>query len=75
MTKPVSDAPLTVNGVTETPTWPWSKEYRAHVADTMRQNGKTHLGAGEADQRYVDWYAERHGVSVEVARQRIEGPA
>ena len=32
MSEDFSNAPLTVDGVTVTPTWRWSTEYRASVA-------------------------------------------
>ncbi|KKK85007.1 hypothetical protein LCGC14_2777610 [marine sediment metagenome] len=75
MSKDFSDAPLTVNGVTVKPTWLWSKRYRAEVAESMRQNGKSHLRTGEADQLYVEWYADQHGLTETEARRRIEGMA
>jgi hypothetical protein len=73
MSRDFSDAPLTVNGITVKPTWPWSKQYRNEVAEGMRQNGSSHLRAGEADQRYVKWYADQHGLTEAAARRHIKG--
>lgn len=70
MTNP-SVKPLTVEGVTVTPTWPWSPEYRAHVKAEM-SSSRYALPPGEAAQRYIEWYAAEHGLSKEQARAKIE---
>ena len=75
MTEDFSSAPLVVDGVTVTPTWPWSREYRAEVAAGMRATGKTHVSAHDAEQRYVEWFAAKHGLTHHQARQRIKGGA
>ncbi len=75
MSQDFSDAPLTVAGITVKPTWAWSKQYRDEVAEAMRQNGSSHLRTGEADQRYVEWYMDQHGLTEAEARRRIEGMA
>ncbi len=75
MTKDFSDAPLTVNGITVQPKWQWSAQHRTDVADSMRQNAHSHLGWREAEQRYVEWYADKYGLTIDDARQRIEGGA
>ena len=72
MTKAFSDAPLTVNGITIKPKWKWSAQHRAEVAESMRQGGKSHLGWREAEQRYVQWYADRHGLTIQQARACVE---
>ena len=70
-----SDAPLTVNGVTVNPTWPWSKEYRLHVADGMRRTGRSDLSPKEIKARYVAWYAQEHGLGLDEARAKVRGEA
>ena len=75
MSKDTSDAPLTVDGVTVKPTWPWSKQYRAEVAEGMRQSGRGDLSVEEAEQRYVEWYAENNGMTEEEARHKIKAEA
>ena len=71
MSKDCSNAPLTVNGVTVKPTWPWSKQYRAEVAESMKQSGKGDLSPVEREGRYVAWYADQHGLSLSQAREKI----
>lgn len=71
MTQDFSDAPLTVNGITVKPTWPWSKTYRAEVAEGMKQSGKGDLSPKETERRYVEWYADQHGLSLSQAREKI----
>ncbi len=71
MSKDFSDAPLTVNGVTVKPKWKWSAQYRAEVADSMRQSGKNDLSPEDAEQRYVEWYAEKNGLTHDEARAQI----
>ena len=65
MTKDFSDAPLIVDGITIKPTWAWSKQYRAAVAEGMRKTGHSDLSPYETERRYVEWYrrggAERTG--------------
>ena len=75
MSNDFSDAPLTVAGITIKPQWQWSAQYRAEVADGMRQNARSHLRPFEAEARYVQWYAEKNGLTTEQALQRIEGTA
>ena len=70
-----SSAPLTVAGVTVNPTWPWSKEYRAEVAAELRRATKGDLSPEETERRYVAWYAEEHGLSIEAARTKVKGRA
>ena len=70
-----SSAPLTVDGVTVNPTWPWSKEYRASVAAELRRATKGDLSPREIKARYVAWYAEKHGLTLHQARVKIEGAA
>ncbi len=75
MSKDFSDAPLTVNGVTIKPTWHWSAQYRAEVAEGMRQSGKGSLSIVETEQRYVAWYADKNGLTEAEARRRVKGMA
>ncbi len=75
MSQDFSDAPLTVAGITVKPTWRWSAQYRAEVAEGMRQAGKGSLSIVETEQRYVEWYADRHGLTEAEARRRVEGMA
>ncbi len=75
MSQDFSDAPLTVDGITVTPTWAWSKQYRAEVADNMRLTGKSHIPPHERAGFYVQWYAEKHGLTMAGARQKIKGCA
>ncbi len=72
MSKDFSDAPLTVNGVTVQPTWAWSSQYRAEVADGMRQGGTSDLSSQDREDRYVEWYADQHGLTLDAARLRVE---
>ena len=71
MSRDFSDAPLTVEGVTVKPTWPWSKQYRAEVAEGMRENGQSHLSTRDVKQRYVEWYAVENGLSEHQARKKL----
>ena len=73
MAEDFSDAPLTVDGVTVKPSWPWSREYRAQVAAELRATSKSSLPPGEAERRYVEWYAQKHDLSVKEARLRVKG--
>ena len=75
MAEDFSSAPLTVDGVTVNPTWPWSKEYRASVAAELRRATKGDLSPEETERRYVKWYAQEHGLSLDVARVKVRGPA
>ena len=75
MSADFSDAPLTVDGVTETPTWKWSTEYRATVAAELRRATLGDLTPQETERRYVAWYAAQHGLSIEDARAKIRGEA
>jgi len=70
-----SSAPLTVDGVTVNPTWPWSKEYRASVAAELRRATKCDLSPEETERRYVAWYAQEHGLSLDEARAKVKGEA
>lgn len=72
MTKDFSDAPLKVDGVTVKPTWPWSSAYRESVAAELRRASTGDLPPEETKRRYVAWYAEKHGLTLEEARERIE---
>ena len=72
MTQEFSDAPLTVDGVTVKPTWAWSKQYRASVADSMRRTGTSDISPGEREQFYVEWYAAKHGLTHSQAWRKIE---
>lgn len=71
MSQDFSDAPLTVDGITVRPDFPWSTNYRAHVAAQMREGGTSHLPASEREDRYVEWYADANGLTLEQARERI----
>ncbi len=71
MGKDFSNAPLTVDGVTVNPTWAWSTEYRASVAAELRHATKGDLSPEETEHRYVEWYADKHGLSLKQARLRI----
>ena len=71
MTKDFSDAPLTVEGVTVKPTWPWSKQYRAEVAENMRLQGYSHIPPDEVACRYVEWYANKYGLTHKEVRKRL----
>ena len=73
MAQDFSDAPLTIDGVTVKPNWPWSARYRAEVADELRNATRGDLSIEETEQRYVSWYATEHGLSVKTARLRIKG--
>ena len=73
MAEDFSDAPLTVDGVTVKPGWPWSREYREQVAAELRATSKSSLLPGEAERRYIDWYAQEHGLSPAEARLRVKG--
>lgn len=75
MSEDFSDAPLTVNGITVKPTWPWSREYRASVAESIRRTGQTDLSPKERARRYVEWYAVKNGLTYQQARQKIMGAA
>ena len=72
MSKDFSAAPLTVNGTTVKPKWRWSAQHRAEVAEGMRQNSQSDIPPVEAERRYVEWYAAKHGLSIDVARRRVE---
>lgn len=71
MSKDFSAEPLTVDGVTVKPTWPWSTQYRAEVAESMRQNVRYGLPTEETERRYVAWYADQHGLTLKRAREKI----
>lgn len=71
MTKAFSDEPLTVDGVTVKPTWPWSTQYRAEVAESMRQNGRSRFSPGAIATLYIEWYVDQHGLTHEQAREKI----
>lgn len=71
MSKEFSDAPLTVNGITVRPSWPWSKEYRAEISASMRQAVSGALPLEERERRYVEWYAAQNGLTHEQARRKI----
>ncbi len=71
MTRDFSDAPLTVDGVTIKPNFKWSAGYRDHVAETMRQAGKSDIEPEETERRYVEWYAAKNGLTIKQAREKI----
>ena len=73
MAQDFSDAPLKINGVTVKPNWAWSPQYRAEVADELRNATKGDLSPEEVRDRYVTWYARQHGLSVKEARLRVKG--
>ena len=73
MAQDSSDAPLKINGVTVKPNWDWSAQYRAWVADELRDATKAILSPEEVEDRYVAWYAQEHGLSVKEARLRVKG--
>ena len=73
MAQDFSDAPLRVNGVTIKPNRAWSAQYRAEVADELRDATKGDLSPEEVEHRYVAWYAQEHGLSVKEARLRVKG--
>ncbi len=73
MSQDFSDSPLTVHGVTVQPTWPWSKQYRAVVAESMRRINRTDLSPEEAERRYIEWYAEKNGLTYQQAREKFDG--
>ena len=72
MTQDFSDEPLVVDGITIRPTWPWSREYREHVAEGMRAAGRPELSEKGRESRYIDWYAANYGLTTSDARQRVE---
>ena len=72
MTQDFSDAPLTVDGLKVEPGWDWPEWYRKEVAEHMRQSGKSHLSDHTVKQRYVEWYAGQHGLTLVEARERVE---
>lgn len=71
MSKDFSDAPLTVNGVTVKPAWAWSREYRAEVAEGMRQSGSSDLSAKDRERRYVEWFAAKNDLTEHQARKKL----
>ena len=71
MTQDFSDQPLVIDGVTVKPTWPWSKEYRAEVAASMRQNGRSDLSPKERERRYIEWYAVENGLTYHQANKKL----
>ncbi len=73
MTQNFSDAPLTVDGVTVKPTWKWSSTYRARVADELQRTTKSDLDLMQAESRYIAWYAQEHGLTLDAARVRVKG--
>ena len=73
MTQDFSDAPLRVNGVTVKPNWDWSAQYRAEVADELRNATRGDLSPEEVEHRYIAWYAQEHGLSPAEARLRVKG--
>ena len=73
MAQDFSDAPLRVNGVTIKPTWAWSPQYRAEVANELRNATKGGFSPEEAEDRYIDWYARTHALDLIEARLRIKG--
>ncbi len=72
MSKTFSDAPLKVDGITVRPKWKWSAQHRAEVAADIRESGRSDLDPEEAKDRYVQWYAKQHGLSIDEARRRVE---
>ena len=72
MTQDYSDAPLTIDGITVQPNWKWSAQYRASVAEGMRASGRSDLSPSERKDRYVEWYASQHGLTLREARERVE---
>ena len=75
MTQDFSDAPLRVNGVTIKPNRKWSAQYRAEVADELRDATRGDLSPEEVEDRYVFWYAQEHGLSLTEARLKVKGGA
>ena len=72
MTDDFSDAPLTVDGSTVKPGWDWSNWYRDEVAENLRASGKSHVSDHDAEQRYIDWYADQHGLPRDEAQRRVK---
>ena len=75
MTQDFSDAPLIIDGITVKPKFRWSKQYRDHVAETMRATGKTDISESERNLRYIKWYAEKHELTRDEARRRVKAMA
>lgn len=71
MSNDFSDAPLTIDGVTVKPTWPWSPAYRAVVAENMKQSRRSRFSPGGIATLYIEWYADQHGLTHEQAREKI----
>ena len=72
MTDDFSDAPLTVDNITVKPGWDWSDWYRDEVAENMQASGRPELSAKGRESRYVEWYADQHGLTTSEAWQRVE---
>lgn len=68
-----SDEPLVADGVKIKPKWPWSRQYRREVAETLRAQGRNGIPSKVREHRYIEWYADKHGISWKEARKRIRG--
>lgn len=71
MSDDFSTEPLTVNGITVQPKWPWSKEYRAEVARQIRASGRSDVLPRDRERQYLEWYARRHGITPKEARKTL----
>ena len=72
MAQAPSDAPFKAHGVTVKPNWDWSAQYRAEVADELRNATRGDLSPEEVEHRYIVWYAQEHGLGLAEARLRIK---
>jgi hypothetical protein len=66
-----SSAPLTVNGITITPKWPWSTWYRSWVRQTWKHE-PSRLDAYGRAREYVRWLMQSRDWTEDQAREHIE---
>ena len=68
----MSDAPITVDGVTYTPKWNWSSQQRRSFGEHMRAVGRREqVSDRERIAQYVEWYANQRGLSLDAARRQL----
>lgn len=55
---------MKINGVRIKPRWPWSKEYRSHVLETLGTPRRSRDDYEKSAVKYARWIAERDGISL-----------
>lgn len=69
-----SDKPLSVGGITTTPKWRWSTQYRQHYSRYLKAAPPPNDDAVRT-RIYLDWYAGKHDIDRSEAAARLGVPS